>query len=211
MAKGQVVAEPEPSVIPEDLIEFVDDQGAKPDAVPKRLSVDVRSRSPAILATSPKATFMRRSSSGMDGRTNMRATTAEMREHLKHLGPSNLASRPKTTRFNTVKIKPATNRSPATTGARNSSIHEEPYTDFPAPQGGEGEGLLRSAGRDASDGVQALQQGYGSIHTDRSPSSSPPRASKAIQANLQVPQRDGTSSPKYNPRYVVSRSLDGMS
>jgi metal transporter CNNM len=93
-----------------------------------------------------------------------------MREHLKHLGPSNLASRPKTTRYNTVKIKPglvsARTDSRTDSTLHRDSIVEEPGEDVPtspAPRGGAGEGLLKSAGREASDGVQALQQGYGTV------------------------------------------------
>jgi metal transporter CNNM len=51
----------------------------------------------------------RRSSAGNSLRSDnhgiKRASTDEIKQHLKHLGPSNLASRPKTTRYNTVKIK----------------------------------------------------------------------------------------------------------
>lgn len=113
----------------------------------------------------------------------------DMREHLKHLGPSNLASRPKTTRYNTVKIKAAAanGRPIDAAAAPGLAIAEEPYHDDPmfyvdhAPQGGEGEGLLRSAGKDAKDGVQALQQGYGSFDGARSPS--PSLKSKGTQVN----------------------------
>lgn len=65
------------------------------------------------LSSSPKtATFMmRRSSVGVNGRTvgsavPVRANIDEMREHLKHLGPSNPATNPRDTRSTTVKIKP---------------------------------------------------------------------------------------------------------
>ncbi len=50
----------------------------------------------------------------------------------------------------------------------HDSITEERQLDSPVLEGGEGEGLLKSAGRDAKDGVQAIQQGYGSF--DKSPS-----------------------------------------
>ncbi|KAG4415750.1 hypothetical protein IFR04_011114 [Cadophora malorum] len=119
--------------------------------------------------TSPKTTFLRRASSGMDGNTiAVRGNMNDMREHLKHLGPSNLASRPKSTRYNTVKIKSALG--PRSESRTDSSIVQEApsgerYLDNPdhAPEGGEGEGLLKSAGKEASDGVHALQQGYGSF------------------------------------------------
>lgn len=134
-----------------------------------------RSNSPATFATSPKTTFLRRTSDGGAGNTiQVRGNVNDMREHLKHLGPSNLASRPKQTRYNTVKIKPGhpPNRSDSradSSAVYHDSIVDEPYTDEPAPQGGEGEGLLRSAGLDASDGVAALYQGYGSFNPPQPP------------------------------------------
>ncbi|CZS96844.1 related to MAM3 Protein required for normal mitochondrial morphology [Rhynchosporium graminicola] len=127
---------------------------------------------PTNYGTSPKTTFLRRSSSGMDGNTiAVRGNMNDMREHLKHLGPSNLASRPKSTRYNTVKIKSALGvRSDSRTGSSivHEPVHEEHYLDHPspAPQGGEGEGLLNNAGKEASDGVHALQQGYGSFKSN---------------------------------------------
>ncbi|KAF2396936.1 DUF21-domain-containing protein [Trichodelitschia bisporula] len=56
---------------------------------------------------SPKTLLMRRRSSGNGERISMRSDTPELRQHLKHLGPSNAASRPKTTNISSVKVKPA--------------------------------------------------------------------------------------------------------
>jgi len=112
-----------------------------------------------------KTTFLRRSSAGAnDGETiQIRGNAEDMREHFKHLGPSNLASRPKTTRYQTVKIKPGLTSTASDNPLTAGQIIHEPYRDLPAPGGGEGEGLLKSGGREASDGVHALQQGYGSL------------------------------------------------
>ncbi|RDL36976.1 CBS-domain-containing protein [Venustampulla echinocandica] len=156
----------------EDLIDLVEGQG--PDLANRATSGDNRSNSPAVFGTSPKATFLRRSSGGDYKSVTVRGNINDMREHLKHLGPSNLASRPKSTRYNTVKIKTGgptgRSNSRANSITHRDSIVGEPYHDDPAPQGGEGEGLL-SAGKDAKDGVQALQQGYGSFDPPRSPDS----------------------------------------
>ena len=117
------------------------------------------------LSSSPKTTFLMRRTSGASNIINQqiiskRADTPEMREHLKHLGPSNLASRPRTTRSTTVKIKPgAPDSSLKVVQNRPRSIIEEPAS----ASGGIGEGLLQSAGKDAKDGVHAVQAGYGSI------------------------------------------------
>jgi metal transporter CNNM len=195
--KGHVIEPPE---IPteDNLIDLTEESSpVKPVKSPGPVANgDGRTNSSAVLGTSPKTTFMRRTSAGQDGNVvQVRANANDMREHLKHLGPSNLASRPKTTRYQSVKIKPAhvTNRSESRTDStlQRDSMIEEAYHEFhdlPAPHGGEGEGLLKSAGRDASDGVLALQQGYGSM--ERSHSRSPSKMSKSEQTNLEAPVED---------------------
>ncbi len=139
---------------------------------------------------SPKASFMplRRSSSAagtsVQAPHGRRVNAPEGRQHL---NPSNLASRPKTTRYNTVKIKPYSDASkiagkqedkPRKGSVSSSTLH--------APQGGVGEGLLNSAAHDAKDGVHAVQAGYGSM--DRTPprSSASHSANKGIQATPEI-------------------------
>lgn len=135
---------------------------------------------------------MRRKSSQGDP-VAMRGNTPEMREHLKKLGPSNVASRPKQTRINTVKIKPGVATVPegapisqkdlkradqlapnVRPTSRPPSIHE-PASEH---QGGVGEGLLSNAGKEASDGIQALQRGYGTMSGSRSQHSWSPEAER---------------------------------
>ncbi|CAG8956501.1 hypothetical protein HYFRA_00003888 [Hymenoscyphus fraxineus] len=190
--KGHVIEPSAEQTSEPRLIDFED--GNTPE-IHKRLTISKndRSNSPSVtataLSTSPKTTFVRRSSTGEVGKNiTVRGNMNDMREHLKHLGPSNLASRPKTTRYNTVKIKAAAaNGRPIQSTTQESAISEEPYHDDPlyheghAPQGGEGEGLLRSAGKDAKDGVQAVQQSYGSFDGARSPNLS--LKSKGTQVN----------------------------
>lgn len=92
----------------------------------------------------------------------------QIRDHLKHLGPSNLASRPRQTRYNTVKIKPGS----GTLGDAMSKASDNSDTtprNSVAAQGGVGAGLLNSAGKDAKDGVLAVAAGYGSIPSGASP------------------------------------------
>ncbi|PSN75653.1 DUF21-domain-containing protein [Corynespora cassiicola Philippines] len=115
---------------------------------------------------SPKGpTFMmRRRSSGGNGtvdRATLRSDDPEVMQHLKHLGPSNAANKPKSTRINTVKIKPGIpNTIPEDSQRPNDGAIPTPSH---APQGGIGEGILESAGREASDGVHSLAVGYGTI------------------------------------------------
>ena len=223
--KGQIVEPTDPDALKpnQTLIDFSDDSGnnksgestGNGDAVSKvrKASLDETrrhsySQNSHLLGTSPKANFtLRRGSSaaGDSGHNIVRGNANDMREHLKHLGPSNLASRPKQTRYATVKIKPghiAGSALDSGSKVRNSSISEEPYRDEPstparpmsahAAQGGEGEGLLSNAARDASDGVLAIHQGYGSM--DRKSGTSPPDVrNKAQQVNF-----DGASEALKN-------------
>ncbi|WEW58113.1 cell agglutination protein Mam3 [Emydomyces testavorans] len=96
-----------------------------------------------------------------------RGATPEIREHLKHLGPSNLASKPRQTRYNNVKIKPGS--SPASNLVTNE-LDSRLQSPEPLRRASEATSLLgsagsiggvRSAGKTASDGVQALRA-YGS-------------------------------------------------
>lgn len=120
-----------------------------------------------------RSTFLvRRRSSGAEPLAIKSNNTAEMRQHFKHLGPSNVASRPKQTRINTIKVKP---------GAGNTLVDQlTPLPETaPLPIDGtkprsrahsvilpgedganESTGLL-AAGRFAKDGVHAL--GYGGV------------------------------------------------
>jgi metal transporter CNNM len=166
--KGHIIGNPDNPVFnaPEDHLIDLSEAGAP---IARRLTNGDRSVGPAAFGTSPKTTtFLRRSSGGADGvPVAVRGTVDDLREHLKHLGPSNLASRPKSTRYNTVKIKaghvPGRTDSRTESTVFRDSILEEPCHHDTATQGGEGEGLLKSAGKDAKDGVQAVQQGYGSF------------------------------------------------
>jgi metal transporter CNNM len=111
-----------------------------------------------------------------------RGPTPDIREALKHLGPSNLASRPRQTRYRAVKIKPG-GGSPAV----SNGFHQA-NTDRPAS-----ESILRPqqvSGRSdmsVKDGVHALKSGYGTMgDTTRSSSNydgGPPKINKSISAN----------------------------
>ena len=122
----------------------------------------------------PKPSLMlRRRSSGSKGMSPLRTDDPSIIQHLKHLGPSNAANRPKQTRINTVKIKPgqasATPDIPKTIPEHAQAPVETTKSqsvvaqDSHAPEGGVGEGLLASAGREASDGVHTVAVGYGTI------------------------------------------------
>lgn len=170
--------------------------------------------STAELSSSPRTTFQMRKHSGntCSGPNSaksgaMRGNAPEMRDHLKHLGPSNLASRPRQTRYNTVKIKPGGRASmdegalPAKNDQNPKTTEESSQADTKrtisyGPEGGEGAGLLQSAGREAKDGAQAVHSGYGSL-------TSPPEAlGKHLEGGKGVPRKATTDDgprPKSPP------------
>jgi len=132
---------------------------------PRKLSL------PEMSDNLPKTSFIRRRSSGSKAMEPLRSDDPELLQHLRHLGPSNAATRPKSTRINTVKIKPGTSTAPeipqtipenARPGSSPSN-HAVISQDSHAPDGGVGAGLLASAGREASDGVHSLAVGYGTM------------------------------------------------
>ncbi|KAF1832855.1 DUF21-domain-containing protein [Decorospora gaudefroyi] len=122
----------------------------------------------------PSFTLRRRSSGNNAAMSPVRSDDPSVMQHLKHLGPSNAANRPKQTRINTVKIKPGQTsvvpdipktipedaQAPAQAATQTEGIITQ---DSHAPEGGVGEGLLSSAGREASDGVHSVAVGYGTM------------------------------------------------
>lgn len=163
------------------------------------------SRKPSF-GNGPGTTFMmrRKSSNASDSahETNravpVRSNTQGLIKHLSHLGPSNMASKPRSTKYTSVKIKPGVGTIPegqtTTTGidqpgrreTSQPSIAEEPT----ALGHGEGAGLLKDAGVDASNGVGALAAGYGTI-TPEARSRSRPRV-KEVESLAGADESDPT-------------------
>jgi metal transporter CNNM len=123
-----------------------------------------------------------------------RANTGELREQLKHLAPSNPASRPKANRLTSVKIKPGNgaDMQAMNTGSGCRTPDRRVSESASSYQGGIGEGLLQSGGVEAKDGVQALQQGYGGTSHGSPLGRRPNSASKAIQTS---PSREQLQTP----------------
>ncbi|KAK5123560.1 hypothetical protein LTR85_002598 [Meristemomyces frigidus] len=189
----------------------------------------------------PATTFMmRRKSSNASGTAHdpakpkpMRSNTSDLRQHLKHLGPSNVASKPKPTKYNSVKIKPGVSTipegQPTNPGApaplqRSQSENARPST----PEDRESTPLLSNAAADASNGVAALQAGYG---TNGSPTGrqrgqsesavgmTPEEASKVAEENTTSPpaaqpdderesRKDENETLKVPPKIVVGSNGD---
>ena len=191
ISKGEVVTNPKDSIAngEEDLIDISNDQAPAHDAVRKLATAQVQreNRRSVDLSSSPKASLMPRRTSSITGMTDRdasnRSIAPEIREHFKHLGPSNLASRPRQTRYNTVKIKPGGGSLVDGVTKRQNGTETTMTVSAPAPQGGVGEGLISSGGKDAKDGVQAVQAGHGSMDGPNIGPKSPVLSNKAIQIN----------------------------
>lgn len=153
----------------------------------------------------PTTFLVRRRSSGTGGSLDrgtltlaLRSDDPDFRQHLKHLGPSNVATRPKSTRIPTVKIKPGIpNTIPENAqGFVKGSDVASPH----APQGGVGEGLLDSAGLEASDGVHSLAVGYGTMASDR-------MSWKNGNSRLKPADDDEPASPKSSTAVETTRII----
>jgi metal transporter CNNM len=156
------------------------------------------------LSGSREATLLlrRRSSTSSDKNRPlpMRSNTADLRQHLKHLGPSNVASRPKATKYSSVKIKPGVGTIPENRVPTAASTHEAESSqvatsqtvvngDSSRPEGGIGAGLIGSAALEAQDGAHAVAHGYGSI----SPGSKNPSIHE--EAEVQAEHEATSSKP----------------
>jgi metal transporter CNNM len=146
------------------------DPGEDTPLLNKESRTEVSSRKPSLVNSQQQTFLMRRKSSNASDSTRdtvrptaVRGSAQELRRHLTHLGPSNMASKPRTTKYTSVKIKPGVGTIPegaATTtgvddGGRSRSVSE---VQQPAPAGGsEGAELLKDAGKDATNGIAALQ------------------------------------------------------
>ena len=142
------------------------------------------SSDPAVLSSSPKTAtlMMRRSSAGIDGQflrtaVPVRTNIDDIKQHLKHLGPSNPATNPNKTRSTTVKVKPGSGIHAA--HPRSASVTEPGMEELVMEEGDETTSLLKPH-TVAKDGVQAVGQTYGSI-------------SPAITVQL-APQSNGVST-----------------
>lgn len=156
-----------------DLIDISENEPASQSDVDRKRLAPRKSSINSNSGVTPRQTFTLRRGSGGHDNVTQRGDASEIREHLKHLGPSNVASRPRTTRYASVKIKQGSS------GLSSSVPHEMPRRDD-AHTGGIGAGLLDNAGRVASDGVQALQAVIGSPN---SRTKSPDTSNKAVQAS----------------------------
>ncbi|KAL9638151.1 MAG: hypothetical protein Q9164_001745 [Protoblastenia rupestris] len=187
--KGEFVTDPDDTLADgeENLIDMEEEQKDPHQAMRRTPTTDghplkANGSRPDMGASPKRSSYFRRTSSVQNSSdreiSQKKPMNPEMREHLKHLGPSNLASRPRSTRYNTVKIKPGAGS--LVEGTKLQDTSETPRADSTAAQGGVGAGLVNSAGKDAKDGVLAVQAGYGSIEAGSPPSPKNSRRGKVV-------------------------------
>lgn len=229
--KGKIVEEP-PTIdaVPEGQLVEVDGEATTPQE--SKTSTAERRRS-SVEAPPPRFELRRhntdKDSDQKSGWVTQRGATDEIREHLKHLGPSNLASRPRQTRYQNVKIKRGSVSPPhsgQTDAESNQSTSDAASRAAVAGlAGGIGAGILQSAGMDARDGVHAVKLGYGAIgpmvdrakdttprpHKD-SPQISVPEPVDEEQDEHQVDQKPqaGRQSAAASVRTGSSQSVDRL-
>lgn len=168
--KGKIVEEPpfNASIVTDG--NLIDADPVQSSSLPKPSDL-IRRRS-SVEAPLPRFQLRKQhtdtSSNPTDGWVTQVGTTEAIREHLKHLGPSNLASRPRQTRYHAVKIKrnstsPSRSAQTDFESGHSTSDSQKIVPQATAYQGGIGAGLLHSGGPDAKDGAHALKIGYGTI------------------------------------------------
>ncbi|KAL8940851.1 MAG: hypothetical protein Q9216_002603 [Gyalolechia sp. 2 TL-2023] len=235
IGKHGVVAEPESNMgeAEENLIDIGDDSKPHHKALQRTQTHNqVTTANGSTLNSTPASgrnAALRRTSSIASVTKDGQPKPIGNLDHFRNLGPSNLASRPRQTRYNTVKIKPGGgNLTEHLIKAHDGAPAGPPLaisTASPAPHGGVGTGILNSAGKDASDGVLAVQQGYGTMTGTTPPKSAgkasgggPSAASRAASSavipeeqeeppNQQRPQSRPASSPHHSDSESTIGSL----
>lgn len=151
----------------------------------------------------PGTFLLRRASAGIDGRMEnvpVRASYNDIRQHLKHLGPSNPASNPKATKSTTVKIKPGVvvhdAPRPSPPPVAEQVIREEPRVENDEEDNDETTSLLRPA-LTPKDGAQALAQKYGA--TGSSPLSRSVENNSPAKANTEDTATKGVQTTETAP------------
>lgn len=141
------------------------------------------------------------------GRLTLRSDDPDIREHLKHLGPSNAATRPKSTRIPTVKIKPGIipTTIPENAPKPSDGVFTDPSEDT---QGHVGEGSLPSAGREASDGVHSVVVGYGTMAPERMSWKSGNSRLRPTDEDVPTSPKSGAASPTEHTKLVIDNLGD---
>lgn len=203
--KGEVVDSAGTSAVDGnvDLIDFEDDKKGQHNSTSRITGSDVdtlkENRAPPGRDNSSRAASDVRRNSTMTAGSDRegllkRTNTAEMREHLKHLGPSNRASRPRQTRYNTVKIKPgasADQETPSKPAPKSPTRSSIPTSNSKVPSSPKNAptGIPNPGAKNAQDGALAVLASYGTMNSTPNTPSNPPKS----------PPHDRTTSTASEP------------
>ncbi|CAK1354157.1 Protein MAM3 [Cercospora beticola] len=157
----------------------------------------------ASLANGQTTFMMRRKSSAASDHAQdklrpvpVRSHPSDLKEHLKHLGPSNAASHPKSTKFTSVKIKPGVSTIPENKPILSGTVHEEPNKLDPNhPQVDHAVDALTRAGshRGASGGAAAV---YGTMNASPQRRLSSPESSRmTVQEANKLAEANASPTP----------------
>lgn len=198
--KGEVITDPNDSLADgaENLIDLGEENKEPQHAMRRTSTVD--GPVPKLNgAQSEQHNPLRRTSSAAYGSdregAQKKGSKTALPDHLKHLGPSNLASRPRQTRYNTVKIKPGGGSLSEATMRSQEISSETPRSNSIAAQGNIVAPPV-SAGKDAKDGVLALQAEYGTINADPAPSPKNSRKGGLVTLAENGAERPGSSDSR---------------
>jgi metal transporter CNNM len=130
--------------------------------------------------------------------------TDEIREHLKHLGPSNLASRPRQTRYQTVKIK-APGASPSRSGYTESDGGRRVSIEPRRRSEPLSYGVVSPPGQESAEDGHPLRYSYGTLGL-HSPHPETPSAAYPAQGNQ--PIQDSFDTSIVVPEAIEEDDLD---
>lgn len=173
-----------------------------------------RPRNPSL--TNGQTTFMmrRKSSTASDGKlardkprpVAVRSNPSDLKEHLKHLGPSNAASHPKSTKFTNIAIKPGVTTIPENKPVTTGVVHEEPHKLDPShPHVDDAVEALKSGRpRGASGGAAAV---YGTMSAPPQRRLSSPETRLSVQEANRLAQENASPVPVFQdtPTSAVGR------
>ncbi|KAL4908938.1 hypothetical protein BDW74DRAFT_75022 [Aspergillus multicolor] len=158
----------------------------------------------------PLARFQLRRSQGdkerhsVDALVTRLGSTDEIREHLKHLGPSNLASRPRQTRYQNVKIKRSSISSPSRSGQTDidSVVEHARHQSLGLPA--TSDPTLTSGGLNPRDGAHAVL-----INTNGQRSPEPlVKSGQTVSIPEQVAEEQDSGPQSANSRRTDSAGSD---
>lgn len=136
-------------------------------------------------------------------------TADDIREHLKHLGPSNLASRPRQTRYQNVKIKRGSN-SPSRSGQTDADSMPDSHAHRPSAAivpTSDGTAMTSSGGLNPRDGAHAVLI----KSSNQKPTDSPANNGPTVSIPEQVNEEQDSAPQSANSRQASSAILDGES